>query len=148
MVDTSLQQLPHPSFCQHMPTLDWLWVCSDSVLVCDSEDVCALKNLADKWMWVFVLAWAHKNVRGLKDRGSGFVLLTIWGSSWIHKRWSILRWCHSGRSERFCTLLYVLFSVFRDLEGNQIQTLNYSILKTCSKLEVLWVTRCKTFFML
>nr|XP_046266959.1 relaxin receptor 2a isoform X2 [Scatophagus argus] len=48
MVDTSLQQLPHPSFCQHMPALDWL-----------------------------------------------------------------------------------------DLEGNQIQTLNYSILKTCSKLEVL-----------
>ncbi|KAM8742144.1 relaxin receptor 2a isoform 4-T5 [Acanthopagrus schlegelii] len=48
MVDTSLQQLPHPSFCQHMPALDWL-----------------------------------------------------------------------------------------DLEGNHIQTLNYSILKTCSKLEVL-----------
>ncbi|XP_070839932.1 relaxin receptor 2a isoform X1 [Chaetodon trifascialis] len=48
MVDTSLQQLPHPSFCQHMPALDWL-----------------------------------------------------------------------------------------DLEGNQIQTLNYSILKSCSKLEVL-----------
>ncbi|KAA8586855.1 hypothetical protein FQN60_000691 [Etheostoma spectabile] len=48
MVGTSLQQLPHPSFCQHMPALDWL-----------------------------------------------------------------------------------------DLEGNQIQTLNYSILKTCSKLEVL-----------
>ncbi|XP_030292793.1 relaxin receptor 2a isoform X2 [Sparus aurata] len=48
MVDASLQQLPHPSFCQHMPALDWL-----------------------------------------------------------------------------------------DLEGNQIQTLNYSILKTCSKLEVL-----------
>uniref|UniRef100_H3CX20 Relaxin family peptide receptor 2a n=1 Tax=Tetraodon nigroviridis TaxID=99883 RepID=H3CX20_TETNG len=48
MVDTSLQQLPHHSFCQHMPALDWL-----------------------------------------------------------------------------------------DLEGNQIQTLNYSILKTCSKLEVL-----------
>ncbi|MED6268590.1 hypothetical protein CHARACLAT_023992 [Characodon lateralis] len=48
MVRTSLQQLPHPSFCQHMPALDWL-----------------------------------------------------------------------------------------DLEGNQIQTLNYSILKTCSKLEVL-----------
>ncbi|XP_051256674.1 relaxin receptor 2a isoform X1 [Dicentrarchus labrax] len=48
MVDTSLQQLPYPSFCQHMPALDWL-----------------------------------------------------------------------------------------DLEGNQIQTLNYSILKTCSKLEVL-----------
>ncbi|XP_070839933.1 relaxin receptor 2a isoform X2 [Chaetodon trifascialis] len=50
MVDTSLQQLPHPSFCQHMPALDWL-----------------------------------------------------------------------------------------DLEGNQIQTLNYSILKSCSKLEVLSV---------
>ncbi|XP_027131791.1 relaxin receptor 2 isoform X2 [Larimichthys crocea] len=48
MVDTSLQQLPHPSLCQHMPALDWL-----------------------------------------------------------------------------------------DLEGNQIQTLNYSILKSCSKLEVL-----------
>ncbi|KAL7390658.1 hypothetical protein ABVT39_025247 [Epinephelus coioides] len=48
MVGTSLQQLPHPSFCQHMPALDWL-----------------------------------------------------------------------------------------DLEGNQIETLNYSILKTCSKLEVL-----------
>ncbi|MEQ2229178.1 hypothetical protein ILYODFUR_016277, partial [Ilyodon furcidens] len=48
MVQTSLKQLPHPSFCQHMPALDWL-----------------------------------------------------------------------------------------DLEGNQIQTLNYSILKTCSKLEVL-----------
>ncbi|XP_055004816.1 relaxin receptor 2a isoform X2 [Boleophthalmus pectinirostris] len=48
MVDMSLKQLPHPSFCQHMPSLDWL-----------------------------------------------------------------------------------------DLEGNQIQTLNYSILKTCSKLEVL-----------
>ncbi|XP_041658142.1 relaxin receptor 2a isoform X2 [Cheilinus undulatus] len=48
MVDTLLQQLPHPSFCQHMPALDWL-----------------------------------------------------------------------------------------DLEGNQIQTLNFSILKTCSKLEVL-----------
>ncbi|XP_069366256.1 relaxin receptor 2a isoform X2 [Paralichthys olivaceus] len=48
MVDASLQQLPHPSFCEHMPALDWL-----------------------------------------------------------------------------------------DLEGNQIQTLNFSILKTCSKLEVL-----------
>ncbi|KAI3373190.1 hypothetical protein L3Q82_006499 [Scortum barcoo] len=48
MVDASLQQLPHPRFCQHMPALDWL-----------------------------------------------------------------------------------------DLEGNQIQTLNYSILRTCSKLEVL-----------
>uniref|UniRef100_A0A3Q2CZU8 Relaxin family peptide receptor 2a n=1 Tax=Cyprinodon variegatus TaxID=28743 RepID=A0A3Q2CZU8_CYPVA len=48
MVRTSLQQLPHPSFCQHMPALDWL-----------------------------------------------------------------------------------------DLEGNQIHTLNYSILKTCSRLEVL-----------
>ncbi|RVE63973.1 hypothetical protein OJAV_G00141580 [Oryzias javanicus] len=24
MVHTSLQQLPHPSFCQHMPALDWL----------------------------------------------------------------------------------------------------------------------------
>ncbi|XP_034034117.1 relaxin receptor 2a [Thalassophryne amazonica] len=48
MVNTSLEQLPHPSFCQHMPTLDWL-----------------------------------------------------------------------------------------DLEGNQIQTLNYSILKRCTKLEVL-----------
>uniref|UniRef100_A0A3Q0T0B0 Relaxin family peptide receptor 2a n=1 Tax=Amphilophus citrinellus TaxID=61819 RepID=A0A3Q0T0B0_AMPCI len=48
MVNASLQQLPHPSFCQHMPALDWL-----------------------------------------------------------------------------------------DLEGNHIQTLNYSILKTCSKLEVL-----------
>ncbi|XP_040005445.1 relaxin receptor 2a isoform X2 [Xiphias gladius] len=48
MVDASLQQLPHPSFCQHMPALNWL-----------------------------------------------------------------------------------------DLEGNQIQSLNYSILKTCSKLEVL-----------
>ncbi|KAM9846710.1 relaxin receptor 2a [Aulostomus maculatus] len=48
MVDISLHQLPHPSFCQHMPALDWL-----------------------------------------------------------------------------------------DLEGNHIQTLNYSILKTCSKLEVL-----------
>uniref|UniRef100_A0A3P9JNN1 Relaxin family peptide receptor 2a n=1 Tax=Oryzias latipes TaxID=8090 RepID=A0A3P9JNN1_ORYLA len=48
MVHTSLQQLPHPSFCQHMPALDYL-----------------------------------------------------------------------------------------DLEGNHIETLNYSILKTCSKLEVL-----------
>ncbi|XP_075958162.1 relaxin receptor 2a [Anarhichas minor] len=48
MVGTSLQQLPHPSFCQHMPALDWL-----------------------------------------------------------------------------------------DLEGNQIQTLDYSILKTCRRLEVL-----------
>ncbi|KAK5858597.1 hypothetical protein PBY51_002726 [Eleginops maclovinus] len=48
MVGTSLQQLPHPSFCQHMPALDWL-----------------------------------------------------------------------------------------DLEGNQIQNLNHSILKSCSKLEVL-----------
>uniref|UniRef100_A0A673B7Y8 Relaxin family peptide receptor 2a n=1 Tax=Sphaeramia orbicularis TaxID=375764 RepID=A0A673B7Y8_9TELE len=48
MVYTSLQQLPHPSFCRHMPALDWL-----------------------------------------------------------------------------------------DLEGNQIKTLNYSILETCSKLEVL-----------
>uniref|UniRef100_A0A8C4ZG71 Relaxin family peptide receptor 2a n=1 Tax=Gadus morhua TaxID=8049 RepID=A0A8C4ZG71_GADMO len=48
MVDTSLQQMPHTSFCQHMPALDWL-----------------------------------------------------------------------------------------DLVGNQIQVLNYSILKTCSKLEVL-----------
>ncbi|XP_074466539.1 relaxin receptor 2a isoform X2 [Sebastes fasciatus] len=48
MVGTALQQLPHPSFCQHMPALDWL-----------------------------------------------------------------------------------------DLEGNQIQNLNYSILETCSKLEVL-----------
>ncbi|KAF3840942.1 hypothetical protein F7725_006804 [Dissostichus mawsoni] len=48
MVGTVLQQLPHPSFCQHMPALDWL-----------------------------------------------------------------------------------------DLEGNQIQTLNHSILKSCSKLEVL-----------
>ncbi|KAK5918087.1 hypothetical protein CgunFtcFv8_002882 [Champsocephalus gunnari] len=48
MVGTALQQLPHPSFCQHMPALDWL-----------------------------------------------------------------------------------------DLEGNQIQTLNHSILKSCSKLEVL-----------
>ncbi|KAM3601544.1 uncharacterized protein V6R79_014649 [Siganus canaliculatus] len=48
MVETSLQQLPHPSVCQHMPALDWL-----------------------------------------------------------------------------------------DLEGNQIEILNYSILKTCSKLEVL-----------
>ncbi|XP_029304696.1 relaxin receptor 2a [Cottoperca gobio] len=48
MVGTALQHIPHPSFCQHMPALDWL-----------------------------------------------------------------------------------------DLEGNQIQTLNYSILKTCSKLEVL-----------
>ncbi|KAK7925986.1 hypothetical protein WMY93_008296 [Mugilogobius chulae] len=48
MVHTSLKQLPHPSFCQHLPSLDWL-----------------------------------------------------------------------------------------DLEGNQIKTLNYSILKTCSKLEVL-----------
>ncbi|XP_042355206.1 relaxin receptor 2a [Plectropomus leopardus] len=48
MVGTSLQQLPHPSFCQHMPALDWL-----------------------------------------------------------------------------------------DLEGNQIQTLNHSVLKTCGKLEVL-----------
>lgn len=48
MVHTSLQQLPHPSFCEHMPSLDWL-----------------------------------------------------------------------------------------DLEGNQIQTLNHSILKSCSKLEVL-----------
>ncbi|XP_053298168.1 relaxin receptor 2a isoform X2 [Pleuronectes platessa] len=48
MVDASLQQLPHPSFCEHMPALDWL-----------------------------------------------------------------------------------------DLEGNHIQTLNFSILKSCSKLEVL-----------
>ncbi|XP_029704841.1 relaxin receptor 2-like isoform X2 [Takifugu rubripes] len=48
LVDTSLQQLPHHSFCQHMPGLDWL-----------------------------------------------------------------------------------------DLEGNQIQTLNYSILKTCGELEAL-----------
>ncbi|XP_062263018.1 relaxin receptor 2a isoform X2 [Platichthys flesus] len=48
MVDASLQQLPHPSFCEHMPALDWL-----------------------------------------------------------------------------------------DLEGNHIETLNFSILKSCSKLEVL-----------
>ncbi|NP_001315182.1 relaxin receptor 2 [Cynoglossus semilaevis] len=50
MVGTSLEQLPHPSFCQHMPSLDWL-----------------------------------------------------------------------------------------DLEGNQIQTLNYSLLNTCSKLRVLFL---------
>ncbi|XP_067347658.1 relaxin receptor 2a [Channa argus] len=48
MWNTSLQQFPHPSFCEHMPTLEWV-----------------------------------------------------------------------------------------DLEGNQIQTINYSILKTCNKLEVL-----------
>lgn len=31
----------------------------------------------------------------------------------------------------------IVLPALRDLEGNQIQTLNYSILKTCSKLEVL-----------
>lgn len=35
------------------------------------------------------------------------------------------------------SLPVLLFFHFRDLEGNQIQTLNSSILKTCSKLEVL-----------
>lgn len=37
----------------------------------------------------------------------------------------------------------VCFSAFRDLEGNQIETLNHSILKSCSKLEVLLVSHLK-----
>lgn len=143
MVDISLQQLPHHSFCQHMPALDWLWV-----WLCPCGDWCHT-NLMSVYVYDFSPCSFFFILGILKETKSKLSTPLFW------RRAASLRFCkfrfvfppltlwHKTRhlfGLHMSSHNYSGSPLFRLLMDNRIQRIPENTFHSLWKLAELWVT--------